>query len=129
MSNKNYSGSIELTKLNCVRMKTPKGTEGIFIPIEHNYLIQGKEKDGKIPVYMNIRIIVRPEPDQYGQDGFISQSVDSKIYKEASEEQKEVFKNLPILGNIKDFSGGGGGEASGMQSTKTFDPKDDDLPF
>jgi hypothetical protein len=106
-----------------------KGESGmvkvLIIPIESNKLTL---KDDA--VYMSVRTVIRDEPDQYGQDGFISQSVDSKIYKEATDEEKEEFKKLPILGNIKDFSGSGKSDASGAQSANlSASEKEDDLPF
>lgn len=130
MVQKIYSGSLNLTKLQCVRMKTKKGTEGLFIPIKENHFIEGKEKEGVVPVYMNVLIIVKDEADQYGQHGFIAQKLGTEEWKALpKEKQKEVQDSLPILGNIKDFSGGNADEASGVKSTKTFDPQDDDLPF
>lgn len=124
---KNYSGSIALTKLKHVLMtkKNKKGKKivGLFIPIKANLFVEGKEG----AVYMPIRVIAREEEDQYGQHGFISQSVDSKVWKDASDKQKEKLKKLPILGNIKDFTPGGDqNAASGNQGNID---EEDDLPF
>jgi hypothetical protein len=76
---------------------------------------------------MPVRIITKAEQDQYGQNGFISQSVDSGVYKEASDKEKEKINKLPILGNIKNFESSpaandGGGSMGEMD-------EDDDLPF
>ena len=76
---------------------------------------------------MPVRVLARSEQDDYGQNGFISQSVDSKVYKDASDEQKEEFKKLPILGNIKDFSSNSG-ESNTVEESDNTD-FNDDLPF
>ena len=123
----NYSGSIALSKMVHVRMEVEGQSgkvDGIFIPIEANHLVKGKEG----AVYMPLRVITRAEADDYGQHGFISQSVDSKVYKDATDAQKEEFKKLPILGNIKNFSAGGASDNTGSASGKKFTPKDK-LPF
>jgi len=126
MSQKNYSGSLALSKLKHVIQKK-NGVSGeiecLVIPIDANHLVRGKEG----AVYMPIRVIAKDEQDQYGQNGFVSQSVDSKIYSAANDEQKEEFKKLPILGNIKDFSGGGDA-SSGAAASETLE-ENDDLPF
>ena len=98
--------------------------KGIFIPIDTNNFT---EKDGA--VYMEVRVVAKDEEDQYGQHGFISQSVNSKIYKAASDEQKEEFKKLPILGNIKDFSNKSSAADTSGAATTTFVSEDSDLPF
>lgn len=129
MSQKNYSGSIALSKLIHVRMKK-KGKGGkqvdcLVIPIKANFFVEGKEG----AVYMPIRVITKEEENDYGQNGFISQSVDTKVWKDADDEQKEVFKELPILGNIKDFTSDGDSNASSGASSNEVLNEDDDLPF
>lgn len=128
MSQRRLSGSIAITKLIHVPMevtgKSGNKVPGVFIPTEQNHLVKGKEG----ALYANINVVIKKEADQYGQHGFISQSVDSKIYKAATDEQKEEFKKLPILGNLKDFSGGGN-DNSGAASDNVFTPESDDLPF
>lgn len=128
MSQRRLSGSIALTKLIHVPMevtgKSGNKVKGIFIPIPQNHLFEGKEG----ALYANINVVIKDEEDQYGQHGFISQTVDSKIYKAATDTEKEEFKKLPILGNLKDFSGGGN-DSSGAASTNVFTPDSDDLPF
>lgn len=125
---KKLSGSIALTKLQhvIIEKKGKSGMiKGIFIPIEANLLT---EKDGA--VYMAVNVTVKDEQDKYGQNGFISKTTDSKIWKELDEAGKELAKTLsPILGNIKDFSGGGSAnDTSGSQSAKPLSDEDD-LPF
>ena len=62
--------------------------------------------------YLNISVLMRDTPDQWGNDGFVVQDV--------SKEQKENGMKGPILGNAK---------------LKTFDAPavsqadDDDIPF
>lgn len=60
--------------------------------------------------YLNISVLMREAPDQWGNDGFAVQDV--------SKEQKEKGMKGPILGNAK---------------VKTFDAPaaqaDDDIPF
>jgi hypothetical protein len=120
---KNFSGQIELTKLKCVILEK-KGESGmirgLFIPIAHNFLDEFAEGRITIP----ISIVCHDAQDKYGNDGFIGQRVDSKIYKAATDEQKESFKKLPILGNFKNFSGG----SDNSEPVKIIDEKND-LPW
>jgi len=128
MSKKSYSGSIALSKLVHVIQKK-KGKSGkidcIVIPIDQNYLVRGKDN----AIYLPLRVITKVEEDQYGQHGFISQSVDSAVYKAANDELKEELKKLPILGNIKDFSGAGSGNDTSGAAAQEILEEDDDLPF
>ncbi len=124
------SGSLAMTKLKhkLITVKSEKAGDipGIFIPIKHNHLVVGKNN----ALYLPVRVITHSEPDKYGQHGFVAQSVDSKVWKEASETQKEAFKSLPILGNIKDFDSGANDAAGQMEelTTDTIDDTDD-LPY
>ena len=126
---KSYSGSIALTKLKCVvrdmKGKDKKPMKCLVIPIEANFLVAGKDN----AYYMPVRVMTNEQEDKYGQHGFISQSVDTKVYKEASDEQKDDFKNLPILGNIKDFSGGQSNDNAGAEQEPMGTSEEDDLPF
>jgi len=128
MSKRILSGSIALSKLVHVKMEVDgkKGkVPGIFIPTANNHLVIGKEG----ALYLPVSVIVRNEADQYGQHGFIAQSVDSKVWKASTDEQKEVFKKLPVMGNIKDFSGDSN-DNTGAASEETYTPGDGkDLPF
>lgn len=124
MSQKNYSGSIALTKMQSAIITTKKGTKAILLPIDANYFT---EKDGA--VYLNVGVVVRDEQDQYGQNGFISHKLSSEKYKElGAEKAKEV--NLPILGNIKDFTGSSQNDSGGATQVQgQVNPEEDDLPF
>lgn len=124
MSDKRLSGSIALTKLESAIITTKKGNKAILIPIDSNYLT---EKEGA--VYMSVGVVVKDETDTYGQNGFISQNLSSDKYKELGKEEAGKIK-LPILGNIKDFSGGGNDSAGTTHIAQPINPEeDDDLPF
>ena len=123
MSQKIYSGSLALTKLKSAIITTKKGNRAIVIPIDENYLT---EKDGAI--YLPISVIAKDEQDQYGQNGFISQSVSSEKYKELGKDKVKEL-GLPILGNIKDFGNGGNDSSGATQFEGQTDPEEDDLPF
>lgn len=123
MSNRTLTGSIALTKLPQAAIIKKQGKSGeirgIFLPIEGNHLT---EKDGA--VYMDIRVLVREEEDQYGQHGFVSKGVPSEVYK-AHKDDKEALQSIqPILGNIKDWSGVGSNTAPAAEVDDS-----EDLPF
>lgn len=121
---KNYSGSIALTKLKSViiekKGKDGNLVKGLFIPIELNGL---ELKDGS--VYMPFKIIAKSEQDKYGQNGFITKnSKPPKPYKELSDDEKTAHNaSNPILGSIKDFT------SSTNTAAATTIENDDDLPF
>jgi len=124
MSQKVLAGSLALTKLQSAIITTKKGAKCVLIPIESNYLT---EKDGA--VYLNCSVIVRDEQDQYGQNGFISQKLDTETYKSLGAEKAKEIK-LPILGNIKDFAGGGNDSSGSTHIAEPINPEEnDDLPF
>lgn len=124
MSQKHYAGSLALTKLKSAIITTKKGNRAIVIPIDDNFLL---EKDGA--VYMPISVLTKEEQDQYGQNGFISQTVTSEVYKELGKEKVKEL-GLPILGNIKNFANNAADGAGATVINSTVDPEeDDDLPF
>lgn len=140
--NQILSGQISLTRMTHVIMekkgKGGKKVRGLFIPIEKNLLeeIEYETKDkGKVKeVVIPVSIVVKPETDDRGQDGFIGKNVPNEIYKNASDKEKEDFKQYtPILGNLKDWSRGGGSSAPQVSDAgggEVFDAdSDDDLPF
>lgn len=123
INQKVYAGSIAMTKLQSAIITTKKGAKCLLIPIDKNYLT---EKDGA--VYLNCSVIIREEADQYGQNGFISQKLDTAKYKElGAEKAKEV--QLPILGNIKHFLNNQNDNAGTTQVEGVVNPEEDDLPF
>jgi len=115
---KNYSGEIELTKMKCSILVTPKGNRCLMIPIIENHLNEFSEGRVSIP----INILVHEEKDKYGNSGFIGQKVSSEEYKKMTDEQKKETK-LPILGNFKDFSA----QDSGIPAMEIMNMED--LPF
>lgn len=121
-------GSIALSKLKHVVMikkgKGGKKIEGIFIPVDANFIERGK--DGAF--YLGVKVNIKDQRDTYNQDGFISQSVTSAVYKAASEKEQAEMKKTPILGGVIDweYSGSSSNDASGSQGTVN---EDDDLPF
>jgi hypothetical protein len=121
---RNLSGSIDLSKLVSKVIKTKAGGTAIVISVEKNHCVVGEKG-----IYLNLGIRLHDEPDKYEQDGFISHKVDSKTYKAASEEQKESFKELPILGNIKDFGGGASNDKIEAAVVVSDDGEFSDLPF
>jgi hypothetical protein len=125
---KKFSGSIALTKLVHVVMKkkNKKGKEikGLFIPIKENHLVEGKEG----AVYMAVNVVTKSPQDDFGQNGFISQN-GGKKWSEASDKEKEEYRNLPILGNIKDFEDSKGTSSNDTSGSKGEVDEDDDLPF
>lgn len=124
MSNqKNLSGSIALTKLHSAFYTTKKGAKCLLIPINENHL---QEKDGA--VYMSVSVVVCDEQDKYGQNGFIAQNVGSDKYKELGKEKVKDL-NLPILGNIKDFTVSNNNDSSAVHDAVIIEGEEDDLPF
>ena len=131
------SGSLALSKLKHVLM-TKKGKkdkktgekkdiEGIFIPIDINYLTRGKEG----AIYLNLSLVVKDEEDKFGQHGFIGQNADSDTYKKLKKKGGKKFdeiRKLPILGNVKDFENSGGSQDNSGAAGSKID-EDDDLPF
>lgn len=137
---KSLTGSIALTKIKHIKMtcngKSGK-VEGIFIPIQANKLVVGKpDSEGNTPVYLNISIPLREEPDTYGNSGMINKSIDikslyGKTYSQLTDEQKAEVNDLtPILGNVKLWeAGGNSADSSGNAGTKEEYAPEDDLPF
>lgn len=125
-----YSGSLALTKLRhkIIHVKSQNNGDipGIFIPMDRNHLVKGKNG----AFYLPIRVITHDEADKYGQHGFVAQSVDSATWKQASDQERETFKLLPILGNIKDFDASGNDVSGAMDDIpdQTIDDSDD-LPY
>jgi hypothetical protein len=146
MSQRTLNGTIALDRLITVMMtkknKAGEAIEGIFMPLEINKLekVSYETQGGTVnEIQLPIRVIVKETSDAKGQDGFIAKAIGSKTYKAASSAEQELFKDYnnedtkkltPILGNIKDFSGGGAKENnSQMASAEVVDADEDDLPF
>ena len=88
-----YRGSINVEKIDKKRLyKGDKGT------------------------YLNFSVVVRDEPDQFGNDGFVAEDI--------SKEERESGQKGTILGNVRKVE---------KRQTEQPDPQpaqqDDDLPF
>lgn len=130
---KKLNGSIDLTKFKHYRMKTKKGTLGTFIPDELNDLTVKKDDKGDEHAYAEVVVWINDEENDRGQIGSIKLSLKSESYKAlvektSKDEANKISKELPYLGNLKDFSGSSA-EASNAVKSGTFDEGDNDLPF
>lgn len=92
-----YKISIDVTKIDKARLYT-----------------------GKKGTYLNATVIIRDEPDQYGNDGFIAEEV--------SKEEREAGKKGTILGNVKRLVQQQPAPAQAVPNS-IFDGTNDDLPF
>jgi hypothetical protein len=137
--NQRLTGNVALTRLQHVILEKKGKTgivRGIFIPIELNKLeeVEYETKEGKVKeINIPVNIIIKPETDERGQDGFIAKAIPSAVYKKATDEEKEGFKKItPVLGNLKDWSRVSGGSSAPVVndagSGEVF-ADDDDLPF
>jgi hypothetical protein len=89
--------------------------------LKKEWLFQGEK--GK---YANITLLYNEVQDTYGNNGMVVQDVPKAIY------EKDKTVKGPILGNAKQFSGGGGApEAKPGEEPNlpTGSADDDDLPF
>lgn len=101
---------------------------GVSISIDVTKIEKSRIIDGKKGRYLSLTTFIdTAQADQYGNHGFISQTV--------SKEEREQNVQTPILGNCKVFykDGSGGGAAhtppSQPQSNNWPDDFDDDLAF
>lgn len=97
-----FTFSIDLTKIDKSRIK------------------EVQKKDGTTGKFLNLVMMTNEQPDQYGNDGFIAESV--------TKEEKEAGKRGNILGNCKQV----GKPTQPTPATKpnTADANAvDDLPF
>lgn len=131
------NSSIALDRLIHVIMKK-KNKKGekikcLVIPIKENLL----EVDD-YGIHLPIRIIYKPEQDEKTkQNGFISKTIGSNAYKNASDKQREQWKDFsnkktkkqtPILGNVKDWNSNSQSAPQSGKAGKDIN-EDDDLPF
>jgi hypothetical protein len=97
MSNIGLSISIDVSKIDKSRLK------------------EVTKKDGSKATYLNLTTFINPaEEDQYGNHGFISQSI--------TKEEREAGERTPILGNSKVIY-------NQAPSQKQDDFLSDDVPF
>lgn len=104
------------------------------VNINIDQIVAEKLISGKKGRYLDLVVFLRDEKDQYGNDGFVSQSV--------TKEERERGVKMPILGNAKWLGGGGADNAPApvkpleVGNTKTTIPPakqqtiaPEDLPF
>jgi hypothetical protein len=139
--NQKLTGQVSLTRLTHVIMEKKGKTgmvKGLFIPIDVNALetVEYTDKDGKkiTEIVIPVSLVIKPETDARGQDGFIGKNIPTEMYKKATDAEKEEFKKItPILGNLKDWGRGGGSSAPKQADAgggEVFNAdSDDDLPF
>ena len=75
---------------------------------------------GKKGTYLNATILLRDEPDQYGNDGFIAEDV--------SKDEREPGTKGTILGNVKKIEQQRQAPAQPVPN-RDFESGDNDLPF
>ncbi len=84
--------------------------------INKNNLFKSEETGN---IYLDIKIMIKAEKDQYGNNGFISQQFQKENRKDANGE----YINTPILGNVRTFT------PDEIVPTKENELPEDDLPF
>lgn len=74
------------------------------VNINIDEIVVEKLINGKKGRYLDLVVFLRDEKDQYGNDGFVSQSV--------TKEERERGVKMPILGNAKWLGGGGAAQSA-----------------
>ena len=130
--------SIDLAKLQSV-IKKMKGKNGevecLVIPLSQNFLEVTTDKNDNKHINLSLYSQFDPtELDDYGKNGWIVQSHNSKEYQDASKEEKrneDRFPKLPFLGNIRILDGYND-ETSIVENPANESgvyEEEDDLPF
>lgn len=73
------------------------------VNINIDHIVAEKLISGKKGRYLDLVVFLRDDKDQYGNDGFVSQSV--------TKEERERGVKMPILGNAKWLGGGAAANA------------------
>lgn len=105
---------------------------GLSIKIDVSKIDKSRLFKGEKGTYLDLTTFIDMEnPSEYGDHGFISQSV--------SKEEREQKVQTPILGNVKVFFTGDGlpqqprnapaQQASGVPASNGSGDFDDDIPF
>lgn len=101
---------------------------GISIKIDVTKIDKARLFKGEKGTYLDLTTFIdTAEVDQYGNNGFISQSV--------SKDERANGVKTPILGNVKVFygsQGGGSQDAHSEAKSNGYQPQDDfddDIPF
>lgn len=98
-----FTFSIDLTKIDKTRIK------------------EVQKKDGTTGKFLNLVMMTNEQPDQYGNDGFIAESV--------TKEEKEAGKRGNILGNCKQVGKPQAQAPASVQKPNGPENVGDDLPF
>ncbi|MEA1966618.1 MAG: hypothetical protein U9N77_00110 [Thermodesulfobacteriota bacterium] len=95
---------------------------GISVKIDVTKIDKTRLYKGKKGTYLNLTTFVDTEDvDQYGNNGFISQTV--------SKEERNNNIRTPILGNCAVFYKQESQQRGGYQPQQNQQPPDDDIPF
>jgi hypothetical protein len=97
--------------------------ETIQIKIDVNKIEKARLFKGAKGTYLDATLVMRDEPDQYGNIGFVTQQI--------SKEEREAGTKAPIIGNVtKRFSKDTAKQAPAKPVTPIVSTVDDsDLPF
>jgi len=94
---------------------------GVSISIDVTKIDRDRLFKGKKGQYLDLTTFIDlDQEDQYGKNGFISQSL--------SKEEREMKSQTPILGNVKVFYKEGSSPSNSAPQLPA-DDFDDDLPF
>lgn len=95
---------------------------GVSVRIDVTKIEKARLYKGQKGTYLDLTTFIDLEQeDQYGNHGFISQTV--------SKEEREQNVQTPILGNCKVFYKDGQGGAQQQAPATDMDAFDDDIPF
>ena len=109
-------GIVELKNRKAKPNKT-MSKKTISVQIDVNKIDKKRLYKGKKGTYLNGVIFLNEEPDEYGNNGFICESV--------SKEEREQGVKGEILGNVKIL----GNSKPRVNEPVDFDDEGDDLPF
>lgn len=99
---------------------------GISVKLDVTKIDKARLFKGKKGTYLDLTTFIdTSQEDEYGNNGFISQSV--------SKEEREQNVQTPILGNVKVFYTGNGQQQHSQQGQSSAPPAgaydDDPIPF
>jgi hypothetical protein len=96
---------------------------GLSVKIDVSKIEKERLFKGEKGTYLDLTTFIdTDQADQYGNHGFISQSV--------TKEEREQNIKTPILGNCKVFyTGGGSGKQQAPHQQETTPFEDDSIPF
>lgn len=116
---------INLMKLSGARVANVRGRTGkkpcLLLPLEDSRLVAGEKG-----VYLDLMMYETKEPGQYGDVGFLRQSLPREAYEAMGEEAR---KAMPVLGNVKPVKPRTVAETAEELPPESLEVIDDDLPF